>query len=160
LIYKKQTVRLVVNNDLDYITKKKIRVLKKKEEKSILDDRERRTTHVKDWNVKQHPADYVDPSTVKPQVVKPRSAPNITDRNFSRMLLQVSKGTKKASDFKVYFCGNINANVVANKKSMSFIELCQRIANKKIKITAIDLDKEKGTNCIQNVSIKYNKGFL
>ena len=160
-IYKESglyTVKLIVNNDLDYITKKKIRVLEKKEKASVLDNRSRRTKHVKDWNIKDNPLDY-DPNKNDSDVTvsKPKTAPNITDKNFKRMLLQVADGTKTALNFKIYFCGDINKTVTVNKKTMSFTVLCQKIANKKIGIKSLELDKEKGTNCIKNVSLIYKR---
>ncbi|WP_452224804.1 PKD domain-containing protein [Lacinutrix chionoecetis] len=153
------TVKLVVNNDLDYITKKKIRVLEPLEEKSVMDNRNRRTKFVKDWNIKDNPIDYNEDGEVVTDN-KPTTAPNITEQNFSRMLLQVADGNKTALDFKIYFCGDTNKSVVVNKKTMSFTVLCQKIANKNIKIKSLELDKEKGTNCIQNISLIYKRTLL
>ena len=149
------TVRLIVNNEIDYITKKKITVLEKKEV-SIIDKRSRRRNIIKKWNVKDHPKGYKEDKGKD----KPKSAPNITENSFRRMLLQVADGTKKASDFKPYFCNDLNKSVVVNKKTMPFILLCQKIANKKIKIKSLELDKEKGTNCINTISILYKKRLL
>jgi len=73
------------------------------------------------------------------------------------MLLQVAAGNKTAFDFKKYFCGDTNKSVVVNKETMSFSVLCQKIADKKIKIKSLELDKERGTNCIQNVSLMYKR---
>ncbi|AXO79593.1 PKD domain-containing protein [Olleya aquimaris] len=152
------TIKLVVNNEYDYISKKKIKVLEPEKGVSILDQELPSVKPIKNWNVKDYPIGYKSGDDEdKPEDVKPMTAPNITDKNFSRMLIQVSNGTKTALDFKMYFCGDINKTVVVNKSTMSFSVLCQKIANKNIKIKSLELDKQKGTNCIENVSLIYKR---
>ncbi|AUC76943.1 PKD domain-containing protein [Olleya sp. Bg11-27] len=154
------TVKLIVNGDVEYMTKKKINVLEPKEKVSVLEKRKKRRKKVKDWGVKEFPEGYTDgkeDGTDKNEPPKPITAPAITTKNFERMLLQVSEGNKTALDFKRYFCGDITKSVVVNEKTMSFSVLCQKIANKNIKIKSLIIDKQKGTNCINNISLVYKR---
>ena len=153
------TVKLVVNNDIEYVTPKKIRVLEEKKKASVLDNRERTPVINKNWNIPEYPEGY-NPNKDDEEAVdknEPITAPNISEKGFERMLLQVASGRKTALDFKKYFCGDIDKKVTVNTKVMTFTVLCQKITDKKIKIKSLNLGVEKGTNCINHVSLTYKR---
>ncbi|QCE42470.1 PKD domain-containing protein [Psychroserpens sp. NJDZ02] len=155
------TVKLIVNGDVEYMTKKKINVLEPLVKESIIEKRKKRRKNIKDWKVKEFPIGYTgkEDGEEEDEDITPKkiTAPPITDKVFSRMIMQVSEGAKTAIDFKVYFCGDINKTVIVNRSTMSFAVFCQKIANRNIKIKSLEVDKQKGTNCIENVSLTYRR---
>lgn len=82
-------------------------------------------------------------------------APEISNEQFQLLLNQVAAQLKTKDDFKDYLCGKYDIPVVVNdKKLMPFDQFCQMIASKKIKITALRINKDQ-KNCIQNLNIQY-----
>ncbi|WP_267403926.1 MULTISPECIES: PKD domain-containing protein [unclassified Chryseobacterium] len=88
-------------------------------------------------------------------VIAEKKAPEISNEQFKLLLNQVAAEAKTKDDFKDYVCGKFDIPVVANdKKLIPFDQFCQSIAGKKIKITAIRINKDK-KNCIQNINVQY-----
>lgn len=82
-------------------------------------------------------------------------APEISNEQLQLLLNQVAAQLKTKDDFKDYLCGKYDIPVVANdKKLIPFDQFCQQIAGKKIKITALRINKDS-KNCIQNLNIQY-----
>ncbi|KFF01745.1 PKD domain-containing protein [Chryseobacterium luteum] len=82
-------------------------------------------------------------------------APEISNEQLQLLLNQVAAQLKTKDDFKDYLCGKYDIPVVVNdKKLIPFDQFCQLIAGKKIKITALRINKDQ-KNCIQNLNIQY-----
>lgn len=99
----------------------------------------------------------VAPKTIsaRDSIVQSKKAPEISNEQFGLLLLQVAAQSKTKEDFKDYLCSQYDIPVVINdKKLLPFDELCKAIAGKKIKISAIRLNKNE-QNCIQNINIQY-----
>ena len=93
--------------------------------------------------------------TKKDSIIAEKKAPDISNEQFQLLLNQVAAQAKTKDDFKDYLCGNYDIPVVANdKKLVPFDQFCQNLAGKKIKITALRLNKNQ-KNCIQNINIQY-----
>ncbi|MYY27275.1 PKD domain-containing protein [Elizabethkingia anophelis] len=81
--------------------------------------------------------------------------PEISNEQFQLLLLQVASQSKTKDDFNTYICNKYDTPVIVNnKKIISFEQLCQLIAGKKIKIEMLRLKKNQ-QNCIENITIKY-----
>lgn len=84
-----------------------------------------------------------------------KKAPEISNEQFQLLLNQVAAQSKTKDDFKDYLCGKYDIPVVINdNRLMPFDQFCQQLAGKKIKITALRLNKD-ATNCIKNINIQY-----
>ncbi|MDF2552634.1 MAG: hypothetical protein K0R77_1909 [Chryseobacterium sp.] len=91
----------------------------------------------------------------KDSVITEKNAPEISNEQFRLLLNQVAAQTKTKDDLKDYLCGKYDIPVVVNDdKLIPFDQFCQNIAGKKIKITALRLNKNQ-KNCIQNINIQY-----
>lgn len=91
----------------------------------------------------------------KDSVIAEKKAPEISNEQFQLLLNQVAAQNKTKDDFKDYLCGKYDIPVVINdKKLIPFDQFCQNIAGKKIKITALRMNKNS-KNCIQNINIQY-----
>lgn len=91
----------------------------------------------------------------KDSVVNVKKASEISNEQFKLLLDQVASNTKTKDDFKDYLCGKFDVLVVINNKDlMPFDQFCQNLAGKKIKITALRINKDSN-NCIQNINIHY-----
>ncbi|MCW3162381.1 PKD domain-containing protein [Chryseobacterium oryctis] len=91
----------------------------------------------------------------KDSLIADKKAPEISNEQFKILIKQVAAEAKIKDDFKEYLCGNFDIPVVVNNnKLMPFDQFCQYIAGKKIKITALRVNKDD-KNCIQNINIQY-----
>jgi len=91
----------------------------------------------------------------KDSIIAEKKAPEISNEQFQILLNQVALQAKTKDDFKDYLCDKYDIPVVINdNKLIPFDQFCQNIAGKKIKITALRLNKNQ-KNCIQNINIQY-----
>lgn len=91
----------------------------------------------------------------KDSIISVKKAPEISNEQFKILLNQVALQAKTKEDFKEYLCGKYDIPVIYNdEKMVSFDQFCQNISGKKIKITALRLNKDNN-NCIQNINIHY-----
>lgn len=151
-----KTVSLIVNDNLDNITKKKINVLPP--ERKEVELTQLKQEKPQGWNIKHKPsqsemvaeADKVERAT-------PTKVPFISKIEFERRLLMVADGKMSAKDFKEYFCGDINRRVSVNGDNITFADLCKKIKGDKIKVKSLDISRDSGSNCIITLSINYKK---
>jgi PKD repeat protein len=91
----------------------------------------------------------------KDSLIADKKIPEISNEQFQILLNQVALQVKTKDDFKEYLCGKFDIPVVVNdEKLVPFDQFCQIIAGKKIKISALRLNKNS-KNCIQNINIQY-----
>ena len=142
------TVSLIVNGDMKYITKKTIEVKPLKEEKKNI------------LNIPQAPSKPKTTIKYKPDVTikdAPNSAkmvPYINKEGFSEKLMLVANEKMSAKQFSEYFCGDINKPIIVNGKNTTFLLFCEKITGKRrTKIKKIEIYRDKGSNCITNVTI-------
>ncbi|MDY8138345.1 PKD domain-containing protein [Aquimarina sp. 2201CG5-10] len=157
-IYKEpglKTITLVVNGDPRYGSRKQITVLskKKKRDKRVVTT----ISRPKDSRSNLKYAPIIDNEEEKNK--EEAKAPFIGESEFKAKLLAVSKKKASANDFDEYLCGNLNLTIIVNKKRTSFIEFCQKIKGKGIKIKELELAREKN-NCIKSIVIRYSKTAL
>ncbi|SEA00201.1 PKD domain-containing protein [Bizionia paragorgiae] len=154
-----KTISLVVNGDVKHTTTKQINVLpieKKEERISEITGTNRRLGD----GIKARPLGYEDKDKEKTKDEpsdKPKVVPFIGDSQFISKLELVSNNKLDANAFKEYFCGDINKNIIVNGKNTSFLIFCEKIKNKKLRIKDITIYREKGSNCINTVTISQNK---
>lgn len=144
-----KTVSLVINGELQYIGKKKIKVYpkpKKKEDISFTKSREKSDLDLK----------------VKPDigVVEVEKAPDLSPKQFGDKLVQISNEKATAEIFAPYMCNQLNMPVVVNKKKEDFLVFCQKISGRNITVKNIQILRDKETNCITNVIIDVSKGWF
>lgn len=91
----------------------------------------------------------------KDSIIVEKKAPEISNEQIQILLNQVAAQVKTKDDFKDYLCGKYDIPVVVNDhKLIPFDQFCQVITGKKIKITALRINKDQ-KNCIQNLNIQY-----
>ena len=155
-----KTVSLIVNGDETYITKKKINVIPRPGDKSRI--AEIGSEREVGWDVKRAPSD-ARPITKKEkeeELKKPSTTPYISDRSFEAKLMLVASEKLTPQAFTAYFCGNLNLPIVVDKKSSTFLLLCEKIKGKSIKIKDLKLNRVPGSNCITNLTIEYRRKLL
>lgn len=159
-----KTVSLIVNGDVEYMTEKQINVLPIKKDNEDL----KKITGTNRRLGDGLPVKPFGHSNKKEEVVvvkdnsidtAPKVAPHISEANFQNKLILVAKNQIGAGAFKDYFCGNLNTNIIANGKKMSFLVFCERIKDKNLKIKELKIYRKEGTNCIDNVTIRHRRFF-
>lgn len=149
-----KTISLIVNGDLKYITEKTIEVIPLKEVKdNTLDVPEviiKQAPNIKQApSIKQAPA-----NNIKQAPDKPKLSPYINEADFSAKLMSVARESKSSKIFSEYFCGDVNKPIIVNGKNTTFLLFCKKISGKRrTKIKKIELYRDKGSNCITNVTI-------
>jgi len=158
----KKTITLIVNGEFKYATTRTIEVQPKKEIERedivgipIPNPIPERTdgTRIPE-NPEGEGSNGIEGSTIeKPEVYK------ITREAFRAQLILVSEKEASAKDFKEYFCGNLDLPIYVNKKRTTFIEFCEKIRGKGIRILDLDL-VHQDDNCIKIVTLRYKKTSL
>ena len=147
-----KTVSLVVNGDMKHIREQRIHVLPKpKEEVKI----QKIKIDPMPVIIKADPIKIIkDEPKTEPKKIK---IPFISEDDFRVRVILVAKGKIKPNYFSEYLCGNMSIPIVVNGKNTTFLVFCQKIKNKKIKIKPknFSLYRDKGSNCIKTITIKY-----
>lgn len=153
-----KTVSLVVNGDMKHINEQRIHVLPKPEEKTKIPIIKSKPVPI-GWRIKPKPIETVKD---KPKVKPKKAIPFISNDDFRAKILLVSRGKVKPNYFSEYLCNNMNIPIVVNGKSTTFLIFCQKIHNKKIKIKSknFSLYRDKGSNCIKSITIKYSSNGI
>lgn len=146
------TISLITNGELKYITKKIIEVKPTKVIKNNIFDIPQAPAKP-DWNISYKPEEVED----KPETTK--LVPYVSHEDFKKKLILVSKEKLSPKTFSEYFCGDLNKPIIANGKNTTFLLLCEKIKDKRIKIKKLELFRTEGSNCINNVTIDYKKGL-
>lgn len=158
-----KTITLIVNGDPRYSSSKQIQVLPEIElEKPI---EKRKLTRTPDPTVASPSIPNAPPTLPnrpnigsKPADKKIKKTPSISRASFAKKIIAVSEGKASANDFRQYLCNeNLQTNTSVKGKKTTFIELCEKIKGKKIKIKSLELFKNKETNCIEYISIDLSK---
>ncbi len=152
-----KTVSLIVNNDLNYIQKKKINVLPLPESKEKIEQtaRQRRDKRL---DLREAPEGIVAEEETEKD--KPNIVPFITTGNFENKIKMVANGKLNPQVFSEFFCEDDNPLVEANGRNTTFFTFCENISGKKIKIKSLNLIRKSGSNCITTFSIEYKKSGL
>jgi FOG: PKD repeat len=174
-VYKFKTVgnkkiTLIVNGDVEhtaiktiYIAPKTIRAKQKVDIKSYEFEKPHTAFSLPQGEAQKDPlVDMLQYIPVSPKAKSRKDSTilrekvsEISNEQFQLLLNQVAVQAKTKDDFKDYLCGNYEIPVVANDdRLIPFGQFCQEIAGKKIKITALRLNKNQ-ENCIQNINIQY-----
>ena len=145
-----KTVSLVVNGDIRHATNKKIEVLPIKKERGQINV----VSSVKRTVKRINDAPISNPLGAGPKII-----PYISEKSFKNKLNLVSRKKLSANAFKEYLCGDLNKSIVVNGQKTTFLELCELIAIKKLRIKEVKLFREDG-NCITNITIKRSRYIL
>jgi len=143
------TVSLIINGDLKYVTQKTIEVIPLKEvKKEVIDIPDAPSRPNAD--IKDRPD-----VTIKDKPVTKKLAPYINEADFSEKLMTVAEDEASAKQFSEYFCGDVNKNIVVNGKSTTFLLFCEKISGKRrTRIKKLQIYRDKGSNCIKTVTIE------
>ncbi len=148
-----KTITLIVNGDTRYATRKKIEVLPLKDKPDVPIRRRIRDepppTRIK----------YA-PENAEEAPEKEFKAPYIKDSDFKSKLIAVSKRKASAKDFSEYLCGNLQLPMTVKGRTTTFIEFCDKIKGKNIKIKEFEIFRNKKNNCIEYITIKYSKAGI
>lgn len=154
-----KTVSLIVNDDIEYIIKKRITVLSKSgSNDGVRDIEEFRQDPFGDIKQRRD-----DSGGEEESYLKPKEVPYINDKNFQLEIILISSEKKKPQDLTKYFCGDINMTMVANGDNTTFLEFCEKIKGKKFKaknIKSINVIRDAESNCISTFTIKYKKSII
>lgn len=166
-----KTVTLVVNGDPRYSTQKQINVLPAIVIEKIQPKKVERTPESQSASseLPRAPKQTFIPNappvenaaSEESSTKKKKNKPSISRSAFAKKLIEVSEEKATAQDFQKYLCGgNLQTNTSAKGKKTTFIEFCEKIKGKKIKIKSLELFKNKQTNCIEYISVDYSKGMF
>ena len=166
-----KTITLIVNGDPRYSTQRRITVLPKEEEEQVveLSNRQKRRTLRQENRDRESLIKYDPVVTTTPSVPiseapksdeKPVKRPQISRSAFAKKIIQVSEEKATADDFKPYMCGNLQTMTMIKGKKTTFLEFCEKIKGKKIKIKSLALYKNEKNKCIEYISIDYSKSFF
>ncbi len=162
-----KTVTLIVNGDPRYSTSKQIQVLPKIEIGEPI--KRKQVTRTPDPELALSTSSLPEaPPTLpnRPNISskppgadkKIKKTPTISRSSFAKKIIAVSENKASAQDFRQYLCNeNLQTNTSVKGKKTTFIELCEKIKGKKIKIKSLELFKNKETNCIEYISIDLSK---
>lgn len=142
-----KVISLIVNGDVNFITKKRILI---KPKAPIKDDTD-------PFNIKVRPDDM-------PLIVKDRPdelPPMISKSDFKDKLIKYSKEKITVDDLAYYICGNnVHMRVMVKGREMSFSKLCNKISGKLIKIKKMELTWDKQSGCINHINLDYKRSIL
>ncbi|MGB0948932.1 MAG: PKD domain-containing protein, partial [Marinirhabdus sp.] len=147
-----KTVSLVINGELQYIGKRKIRVLPAPKEPGYIDIVK---SNQSGGGIKHQP----DIGTGKTNRGR-KKAPYVSEKQFGDMLVKISKNKATSNIFLPYLCGNLNVKVVVNKKQQDFMVMCEKIRNKRIVVKNVQIVRNSKNNCITSVVVSMNRGIL
>ena len=155
-----KTVSLVVNGDIKHATSKKIEVLPI--ENTDTRDEITSVTRTIGKQIKDAPDTKPLGSQGDAPILKndgPKTAPNISDNQFKNKLILVSRKKLSVDSFKDYLCGNLNMPIIVNGEKTTFLQFCELIQIKNVKIKEVKLFKDSN-NCITNITVKRSKYIL
>lgn len=165
-----KTVTLIVNGDPRYSTQKKITVIANEtaatpsKPKTVRESSRARESIIKyDPVINSAPPSIVEapPVVVAKPAAKPKAeTPQLSRNAFAKKVIKVSEEQATANDFKKYMCGNLKITTMAKGKKITFLEFCEKIKGKKIKIKSLELFKNEKTKCIEYISIDYSKSVF
>lgn len=165
-----KTVTLIVNGDPRYSTQKKITVLPIDEVPSpstVRNNTVRQTSRDRESIIKYDPVINSAPPGIETPpaappvaVVKEPETKQISRSAFAKKVISVSKEKATANDFKPFMCGNLQVTTMAKGKKITFLEFCEKIKGKTIKIKSLELFKNEKTKCIEYISIDYSKSVF
>lgn len=162
-----KTVTLIVNGDPRYSIQKKITVLPEKEIPSPVvatnNKTIRQTNRDRESLIKYDPVINSAPpggEPAKPVVVAKPEVKQISRSAFAKKVISVGEEKATANDFKTYLCGNLQVTTMAKGKKITFLEFCEKIKGKKLKIKSLELFKNEKTKCIEYISIDYSKSVF
>ncbi|UII28996.1 PKD domain-containing protein [Fulvivirga maritima] len=144
-----KTISLVVNGDIRYATKKKINVL------PVIKERKLKKEVVKK-KAEAPPAIKYKPKELDEEPEEEFRAPDISTRDFAAKLLEVADEKASAKDFSEFICDNLQMPMSAKGKKTTFIEFCDKIKGKKLKIKELELFRNKKNNCVEYITIRYS----
>ncbi|MBL3656753.1 PKD domain-containing protein [Fulvivirga sediminis] len=144
-----KTISLVVNGDVRYATKKKINVL------PVIKEHKLKKTVVKK-KAEAPPSIKYKPKELKEEPKEEFRAPDISTRDFGAKLLEVADEKASAKDFSEYICDNLQMPMSAKGKKTTFVEFCEKIKGKKLKIKELELFRNKKNNCVEYITIRYS----
>jgi len=147
-----KTITLVVNNDVRYATKRKIKVMADKKKVSTP-----KRTRIKRKKESTSTIKYAPENVVKDEPVTEYRAPDISNSAFAKKIMAVTQKKATAKDFSKYLCDNLQLPISVKGKRTTFIDFCEKIKGKGIKIKDLQLFPNKKTNCIEYITIKYSK---
>ena len=150
-----RTVTLIVNGDLKYKTRKKIRVLPKPE---IVVPERKVSYQQRD---KRHELDKA-PKKIEGEILpqRPPTRPKMNTQDFENKIKQLAAYELAPQEMMEYFCKNRNPSITVNGKTTDFLKFYKKISGKKIKVKKSNLVFEKGSNCIKSFTIEYKKAGL
>ncbi|WP_019668321.1 PKD domain-containing protein [Eudoraea adriatica] len=160
-----KTVSLIVNEDLDYISKKKINVIPSKDSQKrpieISTEPRRkgldlpRAPKSTKFNLPKAPkGSGSQEGTEKDKVT---TNPSLSDQNLKTKLQMISKGQMAPEAFAEFFCSDPNPLVVANGRNYTFRSLCDDVKGKNIAIETIKVYRAIDMNCIKSFNIDYKE---
>ncbi|PID68998.1 MAG: hypothetical protein CR968_00240 [Flavobacteriia bacterium] len=158
-----KTVSLVVNGDLNHARNKQIEVLPLKKERDEINQINAVTRTVSSSRIKENPTinplGHKNTNSGIAENDDPDIVPFISASEFKNKLNLVARKKLSAEVFKRYLCGDLNKSIIVNGETTTFLEFCELITTKKLKIKEVKLYRSKD-NCITNITIKRSKYIL
>ncbi len=153
-----KTVSLIVNGDIKHATNKKIDVLPLRREEvqvNVIASVNRTVgRRISNAPTSEALGQHANASNTDKDEI-----PYITGNSFKKKLMLVSQKKLTADAFKEYLCGDLNKTIIVNGEKTTFLEFCELIKEKNLKVKEVKLYRNDN-NCITNITIKRSKYIL
>ncbi|MGS2763996.1 PKD domain-containing protein [Sinomicrobium sp. M5D2P9] len=166
-----KTVSLFVNDDIKYVSFRKITVLPAKQEKSPISRaeimRETRTSVVDDFleripeapasELKEKPATTVKKTEESEDVVE---VPELDEAKLAGLIVGIAQDKLSFHNFVRYFCKDRLPSVQLKDKVVSIHYLSNSIRGKKIELKSVSMVRNKENNCVRLIIVDYKRKGL
>lgn len=152
-----KTVSLIVNDDINYISEKKIMVMpSRKVENRVLEFNNEQNSSVLD--IPDAPPEELlsIPDAPPEEILELSDTPlSLTDQNLKLKFQKVIVGQMTSQSFSELFCNDRNPLIQANGRSYTYNSFCKDIKGKNIVIENIKFYKNNDMNCITSFNINF-----
>lgn len=164
-----KTVSLIVNGDMEYVTRKKIQVVPVSGTSLSAADESGYEKKELGWNLNALPDKKDDDPLAglsplelkeKKEAEKKENAPFIDNASLQTMILNMIDEKIKPQSFSKYFCNGLDTSIVAKGETMSFLQFCEKVMGKKIKLQGINPIRNEDSDCITTMTIKYKRKLI
>lgn len=152
-----KTVSLLVNGDINFISKKKINVIPLKGSQKRISEITKKSRDDK-LGIKSAPSgDPIKPAGQNnpTPISEPEPEPTLTNQNIKTKIMMIAKGQMTPKSISEFFCGDANPLIVVNDRSFTYNTFCRDIKGINIVIENLQITWGDNRKCIGAFNIKY-----
>lgn len=158
-----KTVSLIVNGDMEYVTRKKIEVVAVSNTNFTATDDVDYEKQELGWDLEplevknDDPLADLDPLEVKDNSESKEDTPLIGNDVLNGMLLKMIGEQLQPASFNDLLCNGLNTIVNVRGDQMTFREFCDKVKGKKIKDFNAKPIRDEASKCFRTITINYKK---